>query len=262
MKVTKKVILYGLALLVDANPKGCKTTPGPTGLGLYAHVPVPGDTTPIEESKPNSNPNPNPNPNPNSNPNQKMNSYQPTPMKTYVSQSIPSSTEVSQSIPSPAEVSQTVNPALQSSPVASYGMYAALAPIQCRVKIANSTNYGSNTLVTITTSLASVTKSTQVSSQTMSPSSLTKSAVSQKGSEGLTAADVSKHASVSDCYIVYKSNVYDMSAWASSGHPEGPAPIVSYCGKTDGGYATAFEKDHPGKDVTSKSAKNLGKLAV
>ena len=236
MKITKKIILYGLALLVDANPKGCKTTPGPTGPGLYAHVPVPGDTTPIEESKPN----------------QKMNSYQPTPIKTYVSQSIPS----------PTEVSQTVNPVLQSSPVASYGMYAALAPIQCRVKIANSTNYGSNTLVTITTSLASVTKSTQVSSQTMSPSSLTKSAVSQKGSKGLTAADVSKHASVSDCYIVYKSNVYDMSAWVSSGHPEGPTPIVSYCGKTDGGYATAFEKEHPGKGVTSKSAKNLGKLAV
>ena len=53
-----------------------------------------------------------------------------------------------------------------------------------------------------------------------------------------------------------------MSAWVSSGHPGKAGPIQSFCGKRDGGFASAFDAQHAGKDIASSNARNLGALTA
>jgi hypothetical protein len=54
---------------------------------------------------------------------------------------------------------------------------------------------------------------------------------------GLTAADVAKHASQSDCWTIVSGKVYDVTSVIAS-HPGGPERIIAVCGK-DG--TTAFQ---------------------
>ena len=49
-------------------------------------------------------------------------------------------------------------------------------------------------------------------------------------SQTLTMAQVSKHNTKSDCYLVVKNKVYDVSSYISQ-HPGGQGRIVSVCGQ-------------------------------
>ena len=46
----------------------------------------------------------------------------------------------------------------------------------------------------------------------------------------LTSADVARHNTISDCWIIVNSKVYDISGYASS-HPGGTRNIANSCGK-------------------------------
>lgn len=46
----------------------------------------------------------------------------------------------------------------------------------------------------------------------------------------LTQTSVSKHISSSDCWLIIKDKVYDVSTYINS-HPGGSEAITSYCGK-------------------------------
>ncbi len=46
----------------------------------------------------------------------------------------------------------------------------------------------------------------------------------------LSAAEVAKHNSSSDCWLIIESKVYDVSEYLGS-HPAGRATITPYCGK-------------------------------
>ena len=50
------------------------------------------------------------------------------------------------------------------------------------------------------------------------------------GATTLNAAEVAKHNTVSDCWIIVNSKVYDISVYASA-HPGGVRNIASSCGK-------------------------------
>jgi len=47
---------------------------------------------------------------------------------------------------------------------------------------------------------------------------------------GLSAAEVAKHNSSSDCWLIIENKVYDVSKYLGS-HPGGRAVIIPYCGK-------------------------------
>jgi cytochrome b involved in lipid metabolism len=54
----------------------------------------------------------------------------------------------------------------------------------------------------------------------------------------LTLAEVAKHSSPSDCYLVINNSVYDVSGYIGS-HPGGRSSITSRCGQEVGGlFAT------------------------
>lgn len=46
----------------------------------------------------------------------------------------------------------------------------------------------------------------------------------------LTAAEIAKHNSASDCWIIISSKVYDVTNYLNI-HPGGPGQIIPYCGK-------------------------------
>lgn len=59
----------------------------------------------------------------------------------------------------------------------------------------------------------------------------------------ITAADVAKHNTASDCWTIVNGNVYDVTGWINK-HPGGPAVIEAMCGK-DG--SSAFDGQHQGQ---------------
>ncbi|MFZ2555764.1 MAG: cytochrome b5-like heme/steroid binding domain-containing protein [Minisyncoccia bacterium] len=65
----------------------------------------------------------------------------------------------------------------------------------------------------------------------------------QKGS--YTLADVSTHATASDCWSVINGGVYDLTSWVPR-HPGGKRAIESICGK-DG--SAAFNGQHAGGEA-------------
>lgn len=172
------------------------------------------------------------------------------------------------------------SPVVNSGGSGLYPLPAGGAPIQCRMRIANATSpslTSSSLGVTITTSPPSSPSSTTPASSAAnrpasSPAPAPAPAPASSGipranavpaaASGITAAEVGKHATAADCYIVYKNSVYDMSAWVSSGHPGKAGPIQGFCGKADGGFASAFDAKHAGKDIAVSNAKNLGALAA
>lgn len=60
---------------------------------------------------------------------------------------------------------------------------------------------------------------------------------------GYTLADVTAHASRTDCWVAVNGNVYNLTTWIAQ-HPGGPAAIAKLCG-TDG--SAAFNKQHGGQ---------------
>jgi cytochrome b involved in lipid metabolism len=85
--------------------------------------------------------------------------------------------------------------------------------------------------------------------------------------QGVSVAEVARHTSINDCFIVYRNEtlgqtlVYDMSAWVSV-HPGGPGPIQNFCGRADGGFSEAYDDQHEDQDIAASNARLLGQLAA
>ena len=75
----------------------------------------------------------------------------------------------------------------------------------------------------------------------------------------LTAAEVAKHTTASDCWTVVGSNVYDLTPYVSS-HPGGSAVIKAICGK-DGTAAFTAQHGTVGKAANVLAGFKLGALA-
>lgn len=75
----------------------------------------------------------------------------------------------------------------------------------------------------------------------------------------LTAVEVAKHTTASDCWTVVGSNVYDLTPYVSS-HPGGSAVIKAICGK-DGTAAFTAQHGTVGKAATVLAGFKLGALA-
>jgi cytochrome b involved in lipid metabolism len=65
-------------------------------------------------------------------------------------------------------------------------------------------------------------------------------------SNKISLTDLSKHDSASDCWVSYKSKVYDITSYLSR-HPGSPEKIIPYCGTS-----TEFENAFTQKHGTSK----------
>ena len=76
------------------------------------------------------------------------------------------------------------------------------------------------------------------------PSETPISEPSASGTEAaaLTAAEIAKHSSASDCWSVVSGNVYDLTGYANS-HPGGASAISALCGKD---ATAAFQGQHGG----------------
>lgn len=58
---------------------------------------------------------------------------------------------------------------------------------------------------------------------------------------GISLSTVSQHSSLTDCWVVFKSNVYDMTAWVQA-HPGGSNVFSSLCGTNN--FEAAFSNQH------------------
>jgi cytochrome b involved in lipid metabolism len=63
------------------------------------------------------------------------------------------------------------------------------------------------------------------------------------GVEGITATEVAKHNTATDCWSVVNKNVYDLTSYVSS-HPGGASAISALCGKD---ATSAFTGQHGGQ---------------
>lgn len=57
----------------------------------------------------------------------------------------------------------------------------------------------------------------------------------------ISLSELQQHNSVSDCWVIYKNKVYDVTAFIPN-HPGGQSPIASTCGSTN--FESAFQKQH------------------
>jgi cytochrome b involved in lipid metabolism len=64
-------------------------------------------------------------------------------------------------------------------------------------------------------------------------------------SQGITLADVAKHADAQSCWSAINGNVYDLTAWIPQ-HPGGPDKILQICG-IDG--SAKFNAQHGGAQL-------------
>ncbi len=64
----------------------------------------------------------------------------------------------------------------------------------------------------------------------------------------ITLSELAIHNKQSDCWVVYKGKVYDLTSWLPI-HPGSPEAILPYCGNT------GFEKAFTDKHGTSKVEK-------
>jgi len=69
----------------------------------------------------------------------------------------------------------------------------------------------------------------------------------------LTLADVQKHNTPADCWIVIQKNIYEVTSYLSL-HPGGKERIIPYCGKDD---ATQAFTTQDGEGSHSKEANDL-----
>ena len=69
----------------------------------------------------------------------------------------------------------------------------------------------------------------------------------------LTPAEITKHNTTSDCWIIVNSKVYNISGYASS-HPGGTRNIANYCGKES---TNAFDTKGGNGNPHSTSANNM-----
>jgi len=60
-------------------------------------------------------------------------------------------------------------------------------------------------------------------------------------STGITLGELAKHSSKTDCWVVYKGAVYDLTSWLPR-HPGGINAIAPYCGNQ--GFEAAFIRQH------------------
>lgn len=61
-------------------------------------------------------------------------------------------------------------------------------------------------------------------------------------STGISAAELARHDTQSDCWVGYKGDVYDLTAWLPR-HPGSAAAIAPYCG-TSSEFEAAFKDQH------------------
>ena len=77
---------------------------------------------------------------------------------------------------------------------------------------------------------ASAPQATAVQGSAPSPSSTETPLPSATADGGYSAADVARHATPSDCWIVVNGRVYDVTRYLAQ-HPGGAATITPWCGK-------------------------------
>jgi cytochrome b involved in lipid metabolism len=58
---------------------------------------------------------------------------------------------------------------------------------------------------------------------------------------GISLSTVSQHNSLSDCWVVFQSNVYDMTTWVNL-HPGGSGVYTNLCGTNN--FESAFANKH------------------
>lgn len=75
--------------------------------------------------------------------------------------------------------------------------------------------------------------------QTSSPSA----SPTNPGKPPLNKNEVAKHSSPSDCWIIVKNKIYDVTSYLSDQHPGGAETITPYCGKE---ATNAFETKDAG----------------
>jgi hypothetical protein len=77
---------------------------------------------------------------------------------------------------------------------------------------------------------------------------------------GITMEQLAAHSTESDCWVVYKNKVYDITPLLPK-HPGGASVILPYCGTT--GFEGAFEAKHGTSKVDKlmKMAREVGGLA-
>lgn len=59
--------------------------------------------------------------------------------------------------------------------------------------------------------------------------------------QGIGLQELAKHNSASDCWVVYKNKVYDITSFIPN-HPGGEGPIARTCGTTN--FESAFQRQH------------------
>jgi len=69
---------------------------------------------------------------------------------------------------------------------------------------------------------------------------------------GKTVADVAKHNTSTDCWMIVDNNIYDLTKYQNV-HPGGKMNIINYCGKD----ASAEYKNRGGKGTHSTKADQL-----
>lgn len=93
-----------------------------------------------------------------------------------------------------------------------------------------------------------------VSTNTKSSSAQSSSVQGQSASKNYSIADVSKHDSGKDCWLVINNNVYDVSSFLSE-HPGGGSLIIPHCGQ-DATQAFATQ-DRGSRGGHSSNAKEM-----
>ncbi|MCL5017313.1 MAG: cytochrome b5 domain-containing protein [Patescibacteria group bacterium] len=78
--------------------------------------------------------------------------------------------------------------------------------------------------------------------QGSSQPSASASTTTQTTGPSFTAAEVAKHASASDCYLMINNKVYDVTSYIYQ-HPGGPSKIISNCGKEVTGIFAAIHSN-------------------
>ena len=95
---------------------------------------------------------------------------------------------------------------------------------------------------------AAVLKDLAVGSLGQAAAAASPSAAAAGAATGITAAEVLKHSSASDCWSVVNGTVYDLTQWIGQ-HPGGAQVIEALCGK-DG--TAAFDGQHQGQKRPEK----------
>ncbi|MCL4354401.1 hypothetical protein M1349_02915 [Patescibacteria group bacterium] len=84
--------------------------------------------------------------------------------------------------------------------------------------------------------------------------------IPQSGGVVLTAAEVAKHSSSGDCWMIINNKVYNVTSYVSA-HPGGTGSISAYCGK-DGTSAFAGHSQNANNILTSYYIGDLGNSSV